>query len=403
MKRVVIFFTLLFMAFAVGAGLTFYFVRPMGTPNPVVKQTLGRSRPSNGVQPTTGQPNQEGGTPDRPSSLTVQTDPKPVSEPGAIADAAARIEPSVVTIETEYRPEVPYDSEDPMASARAMQSIPRGTGSGVIFSADGIIVTNNHVVDKATRITVTLSDGREVAGKVLGTDALTDLAVIKVDQTGLPPVVLANSDTTRVGEWAIAVGNPLHVGVTVTAGIVSAIRKNQATGAGTAYATLIQTDAAINPGNSGGALADIQGRLIGINSAIASTNGGNVGIGYAIPSNTVRDVVSQLVEIGRVRRTWLGVATGVLNDRGREQLHLTNASGSLVVVGVQPTSPADKAGIQKGDVILAINDHDVKTPTDLQAIMQGLKIDDTANIHVWRNGQDQTVTATLTERPANLH
>ena len=334
--------------------------------------------------------------------LAIKTDTNPIRDPGAIANAAARVEPSVVTIDTEYRPRIRYGQEDPYGEAQEVQEIPRGTGSGVILSSDGIIVTNNHVVAGATRISVTLNDGREVMGKVLGADPQSDLAVVKVDEKNLMPITLADSDKVRVGEWAVAVGDPLRVGITVTAGIVSAIRKNEPTGAGTAYATLIQTDAAINPGNSGGALADIEGRLIGINSAIRSNTGGSVGIGYAIPSNTVRDITSQLVQKGRVTRPYLGVLYDTLTAMGRQQLNMQNAPEGVFVVRIQPGSPAEAAGLQQGDMIVTANGVSLKKRADMQAILLNAKVGDTVQLKVWRGGAEQNLSATLAERPAPL-
>ena len=326
-------------------------------------------------------------------------DDKAIRDPGAIANAAARMEPSVVTIDTEYRPRYRDGYENMYDQSEAMQQIPRGTGSGVIISADGIIVTNNHVVQDATRISVTLQNGKELEGRVVGADAQTDLAVVKVNANNLPAATVADSEKVRVGEWVVAVGDPLRVGTTVTAGIVSAIRKNEATGAGTSYASLIQTDAAINPGNSGGALADIEGRLIGINSAIRSNTGGSIGIGYAIPSNTMRDITSELIAKGHVSRPWLGVAFGTLTDRGKAALNLMNAPDGVIIGRVQAGSPAANMGIQPGDIVVKANDKAMKTSEDMQSMIQSLKVGDTLRLNIWRGGATQTMNATLTERP----
>jgi serine protease Do len=383
-RRAAVFFLLLLAAFCAGIALMFNITRARAPQPPGVATT---------VQSLTDNPR---------TPLVVKTDTNPIRDPGAIANAAARVEPSVVTIDTEYRPRIRYGQEDPYGEAQAYQEIPRGTGSGVVLSADGIIVTNNHVVTGATRISVTLSDGREVMGQVLGADPQSDLAVVKVDAKNLTPVTLADSDKVRVGEWAVAVGDPLRVGITVTAGIVSAIRKNEPTGAGTAYATLIQTDAAINPGNSGGALADIEGRLIGINSAIRSNTGGSVGIGYAIPSNTVRDITAQLVQKGRVSRPYLGIAFGALTPMGRQQLNMQNAPDGVFIGRVQSGSPAETAGLQPGDMILSANDTGLKTTADMQAILLAAKVGDTLRLRVWRASAEQTMNATLAESPAPL-
>ncbi len=330
-------------------------------------------------------------------------DAKAINDPGAIANAAARVEPAVVTIDTEYRPRYSYGNEDMYGQSEVMQQIPRGTGSGVIISADGIIVTNNHVVQDATRISVTLQNGRELVGRVLGADAQSDLAVVKVDARDLPTATVADSDKVRVGEWVVAVGDPLGVGTTVTAGIVSAIRKNEATGKGTAYASLIQTDAAINPGNSGGALADIEGRLIGINSAIRSNTGGSVGIGYAIPSNTMREITAQLIEKGRVSRPWLGVSQfATLTERGKAYYNMTNAPDGVVIGHVQPGSPAESMGLHPNDLIMKANNKDLKIPNDLLTLLQSLKVGDALTLNVWRGGSTLTLSASLTERPAAL-
>ena len=383
-RRVTLFFSLLLVAFCAGVALMFNITRTRAPQLPGVA-TTGQSLSANPRTP-----------------LTVNTDTTVIKDPGAIANAAARVEPSVVTIDTEYRPRIRYGQEDPYGEAEAIQEVPRGTGSGVILSADGLIVTNNHVVTGATSISVTLSDGRELVGQVLGADPQSDLAVVKVDAKNLTPVTLADSDKVRVGEWAVAIGDPLRVGITVTAGIVSAIRKNQPTGAGTAYASLIQTDAAINPGNSGGALADIEGRLIGINSAIRSNTGGSVGIGYAIPSNTVKDIAAQLVQKGRVVRPYMGIGFGTLTAMGRQQLNMPNAPDGVFVGHIQTGSPAEAAGLQPGDIIVNANGTDLKTTADMQAILLNAKVGDTLRLRVWRGGAEQTMNATLAESPAPL-
>ncbi len=383
MSQKVAIFLLLLAAFAGGIYLTDRVIRAKTPNDPITMRPLAASASPSGAQ------------------FSVKTDETAIKDPGAIANAAAVVEPSVVTIDTEYRPRLRYNGDESPAASEdeTAQQIPRGTGSGVILSSDGIIVTNNHVVENATKISVTLNDGREMAGRVLGTDPQSDLAVVKIDEKNLPAVTLADSDKVRVGEWAVAVGDPLRVGITVTAGIVSAIRKNQLTGPGTSYATLIQTDAAINPGNSGGALADIRGRLIGINSAIRSNTGGSIGIGYAIPSNTMRDITSQLIEKGHVTRPWLGVGPYTLTELGRQQLNLQTVPGSVIIGQVQPGSPAYQAGLVRGDVILSVNDMPVKAAEDVLAKIRGSKVGDTLRLLIWRGGAQRTVSVTLEERP----
>jgi S1-C subfamily serine protease len=351
-----------------------------------------------GCSNTTQNEAKPGGTITNPS-LPMKVDPQALSDPGAIADAAARVEPSVVTINTEYRPRAIY-SDDVLGLSEERIVQPRGTGSGVILSADGIIVTNNHVVENATKIQVTLEDGRELEGTVIGSDPPSDLAVVRVNEKNLPAVTLGDSDQIRVGEWVEAIGNPLGVGTTVTAGIVSAIRKKGAPLGGKVPLTAaIQTDAAINPGNSGGALADIKGRLIGINTAILSTSGGNIGIGFAIPVNTVREVTAQLIEKGRVVRPWLGVSFGPITPRARAALSLPSDLKGVVVGSVVADSPAAEAGLQPGDVLQKANETEITDPDTLRTLVQNSKIGDTIRLTIWRDGSASSMSVTLREQP----
>ncbi|MCB1048845.1 MAG: trypsin-like peptidase domain-containing protein, partial [Calditrichaeota bacterium] len=217
-----------------------------------------------------------------------------------------------------------------------------GVGSGVIVTKDGYILTNNHVVDNASEIKVSMIDGREFDGKVIGRDPKTDVAVIKIDAKDLPAITFADSDKIEVGDMVLAVGHPFGIGQTVTTGIVSA--KGRAT-LGLDYEDFIQTDAAINPGNSGGALVDVQGRLIGMNTAILSHSGGNQGIGFAVPTNLARWVMESLVNNGRVERGFLGVNIQDLTPQLAKQFKANDAHGALVA-GVTPDSPAEKAGVK---------------------------------------------------------
>jgi S1-C subfamily serine protease len=329
----------------------------------------------------------------------VRVDTQPLADPGLIADAAARVEPSVVTIDTEYRPRSLY-SDDMFGFTRRLTVHPRGTGSGVILSPDGVIVTNNHVVQNASKIQVTLADGREFEGTVVGTDPQSDLAVVRVPERNLPAVTFADSDAIRTGEWVEAIGNPLRVGTTVTAGIVSAVRKKDASPNGKGYPTdVIQTDAAINPGNSGGALADIKGRLIGINTAILSTSGGNIGIGFAIPSNTVRAITTQLIDKGRVIRPWFGISFGPITARARSALNLPAELSGVIVGSIVSNSPAEAAGIKPNDVIRDVNGVPVTSPQQLQNQVQSMKVGDSLRISYWRNGTNLKAVATLREQP----
>ncbi len=329
-------------------------------------------------------------------TIPVSLDASPNAQPGPIAEATARIEPAVVTIDTEYRPIRRYgDLNGMMEEERSAQ---RGSGSGVIINADGYIVTNNHVIKGASRILVTTQDKRRLEGKVIGADASSDLAVVKVEQKNLPVATLADSDKVKVGEWVIAVGNPLGVGTTVTAGIVSAIREFPD---GSPYKSVIQTDAAINRGNSGGALADIKGRLIGINSAIltAGPNGGNIGLGFAIPSNTMRTVISELIAKGHIARPYLGVAFGNLDATAKDYFSIPNDVSGAFVSQVLEGSPAAEAGIRPYDVIRRANGKEIARAEDFSTMIQNLKIGDKLDMTVWRGGQEGKATAQLKERP----
>ncbi len=328
-------------------------------------------------------------------TIPVMLDASPNAQPGPISEATARIEPAVVTIDTEYRLVRRYGDLNGMMEEE--QGARRGTGSGVIINSDGYIVTNNHVIRGASKILVTTQDKRRLEGRVIGADAASDLAVVKVEQKNLPAATLADSDKVKVGEWVIAVGNPLGVGTTVTAGIVSAIRQFPD---GSQYKSVIQTDAAINRGNSGGALADIKGRLIGINSFILSPSGGNIGLGFAIPSNTMRTVISELISKGRIARPYLGVAFGNLDDTAKDYFQIPNDISGALVSQVLENSPASTAGLQRFDIIRKVNGKTVAKAEDLSSTIQSLKIGDKLEMVVWREGREGKATARLQERPA---
>jgi Do/DeqQ family serine protease len=245
-----------------------------------------------------------------------------------------------------------------------------GLGSGVIVSPSGYILTNNHVVEGADEIEVFLNDGRRAPAKVIGTDPDSDLAVLKVELDKLPIMVLGNSDNLQVGDQVLAIGNPFGVGQTVTSGIVSALGRNQL-GINT-FENFIQTDAAINPGNSGGALVDINGNLLGINTAIYSRSGGSMGIGFAIPVTTAKQVLEGLVKDGQVTRGWIGVEPNDLSPELAETFDVKVKEG-VIITGVLQNGPAAKAGIRPGDVIVAIADKPVRDVTQLLAVVSGLK------------------------------
>jgi serine protease Do len=267
-------------------------------------------------------------------------------------------------------------------------------GSGVIVSADGYVVTNNHVVQNARDIEVSLNDGRTLAAKVIGTDPQTDVALIKVDAQNLPFLTLTDSDNVQVGDVVLAVGNPFGIGETVTHGIVSA--KNRAT-SGEMDQDFIQTDAAINPGNSGGALVDTEGRLVGINSAILSRSGGNQGIGFAVPSNLVRWVADSILKNGRVQRGLLGVSIQDLTPELARALKVNQTKGALVA-DVSPGSPAEAAGIKNGDVIVKVDNQPIENANQLKLRIAATPPGTTVPLEVDRNGERRTVNVTVKER-----
>ena len=275
-----------------------------------------------------------------------------------------------------------------------------GVGSGVIMTPDGYIVTNNHVVDGASSVTVTLSDKREFKAKVIGTDAKSDIAVIKIDAGSLPCITVADSSKVQVGDYALAVGDPFGVGQTVTMGIVSATGRSHL--GIEDYENFIQTDAPINPGNSGGALVNDRGELIGINTAIiAHGSEGNQGIGFAIPANMARNVMEQIVEHGKVTRAYLGILPQDVTPDMAKQFDEKEARGALVA-DVSAGSPAEKSGLQRGDIILDVNGKPVTDSNDLRMTISMMAPDSDANLKVLRNGSDKDITVKLSTMPADL-
>jgi len=272
-----------------------------------------------------------------------------------------------------------------------------GIGSGVIVTKDGYILTNNHVVDNADEVKVSLTDGREFNAKVVGRDPKSDIAVIKIDAQGLPALSMADSDKIEVGDIVLAVGNPFGIGQTVTTGIVSA------TGRGNMgiedYEDFIQTDAAINPGNSGGALVDVDGRLIGVNTAILSRSGGNQGIGFAIPVNLARGVMTSLVKEGHVTRGYLGVMIQDLNPELAKQFKLADATSGALVGDVTPDSPAEKAGLKSGDVILDFNGKKVADSRHLKLEVASTSPGETVPVKILRDGSNKTLEVKVRELP----
>lgn len=288
-----------------------------------------------------------------------------------------------------------FERRFPMPRERREQ----GLGSGVIVSPDGYIVTNNHVVEQADEIKVLLADQRSFKATVVGTDLRTDVAVIKIEATGLPALPWGDSGQLDVGEIVLAIGNPFGLNQTVTMGIISAV--GRARMGIVDYEDFIQTDAAINPGNSGGALVNLKGELIGINTAIFTRTGGYMGIGFAIPSNMVRSVMRSLIKHGKVIRGWLGVAIQEVTEDLAKEFGVPEAMGALVS-DVSDDSPADKAGLVRGDVITAFNDTPVKDSAHLRALVTETAPGTTITLTIMREKTSRTVKVTLADQPKEL-
>lgn len=273
----------------------------------------------------------------------------------------------------------------------------QGMGSGFIIDADGYVVTNNHVVEHASEIMVTLGDGTRLDAELIGTDPKTDLALLKVESgEPLPYAVFGDSDSTRVGDWIVAIGNPFGLGGSATTGIISARGRDIQSGP---FDDFLQIDAPINSGNSGGPLFDLSGRIIGINTAIFSPNGGNVGIGFAIPSELAESVIDQLRSSGHVERGWLGVSIQQVNEELARGLGFDGESGALVA-SVVANSPAERAGLQPGDVIVGVNGEDVKQLKELTRRIADVKPNDVVELEIWRNGDHETLEVSVGESPA---
>jgi Do/DeqQ family serine protease len=321
--------------------------------------------------------------------------------PGSMSPAAKSAAPAVVSIATtQVRTSHPL-ANDPwfrfFYGDREDDSPQMGLGSGVIVSPEGYILTNNHVVEGAQEIEVTLSDSRRTTAKVIGTDPDTDLAVLRITLDRLPVIAMGNSDTVQVGDKVLAIGNPFGVGQTVTGGIISALGRNQL-GINT-FENFIQTDAAINPGNSGGALVDVNGSLLGINTAIYSRSGGNMGIGFAIPVNTARQVLEGLVRNGQVTRGWIGVEPVELNSDLAETFGIKQTEG-VIITGVLQNGPAFKAGLKPGDVLLAVGEKDVRNLSELLTLIAAQTPGTAVKMRIKRRNADMTLEVTPAQRPA---
>ena len=334
------------------------------------------------------------------SNPPVNLDADATSFSKAFIEVAEKVTPTIVQVTVVSERENPHSNLFPFPF-RDIPKEQRGTGSGIVISDDGYIVTNNHMVENATKVTVGMSDKRTFDAKVVGTDPLTDLAVIKIDAKNLPTAYLGNSDDLKVGQWVMAIGNPLMLSSTVTAGIVSALGRgklglldDQSYG----VENFIQTDAVINPGNSGGALVDLSGSVIGINSAIAAGNTGTyIGYGFAIPINLAKSVAKDLIAHGKISRGYIGVNIGEVNDAIAKSLGLDKPKG-IIVQGIVEGGSASKVDIKEGDVILKVDGREVNQPNQLQGYIASKTAGTTVKLNLFRDGKEIQREVTLKAR-----
>ncbi len=326
--------------------------------------------------------------------------------PSSFAEAAAKSRPSVVNVFTSKQVRVPHSPfmDDPafrrfFGERLQQDSRPQrvsNLGSGVIVSQDGYILTNHHVIEAADEIQVALADGQTMEAKVVGTDPETDLAVLKVEHKALHAIAFAKPESLHVGDVVLAIGNPFGVGQTVTMGIVSALGRSHL-GINT-FENYIQTDAAINPGNSGGALVDSGGNLVGVNTAIFSRTGGNLGIGFAIPVSIVRQVMGQIIQHGSVTRGWVGIEVQEITPEIADSFGLKSTEGALIA-GVLRGGPADRGGIRPGDVLVAVNGNRVTDSTSLLGLIAALPPGRVAQLDLVRNQKSIRTTVGIEKRP----
>ena len=328
-----------------------------------------------------------------------------VAPGGSFRQAAQKAAPAVVSINVQQKSRSKSRRVDPwfrFFEEPEDEAPSGGMGSGVIVSPEGYILTNHHVIEGAEAIEVNLNDGRRAMAKVIGTDPETDLALLKIELSQLPVIVLGQVDSLQVGDAVLAIGNPFGVGQTVTSGIVSALGRKQL-GINT-FENFIQTDAAINPGNSGGALVDAHGALMGINTAIYSRSGGNMGIGFAIPVSTAQQVMRELISKGRVTRGWIGVEPQDLSPELAASFNLPSRNGQalqgVVITGVLQNGPAAKAGIRPGDVIVQVDQQKTGNVSELLSQVAALEPGKPARVQVWRAQGLSELTITPGMRPA---
>ena len=345
----------------------------------------------------------------RPEPVSAQQGNAPATRPApgraidaqrrtAIVDASAKAKDAVVSIHTTL-PAPRLSEMDRLFGLGQQAETPQGFGTGFILRADGIIVTNNHVIENAQQITVTLADGTDADGRVLGADPVTDIAVIKINRTGLPVVTLGKSSDLMIGEWAIALGNPYayllgNSEPTVTAGVISALHRNILSGGNMQgiYVDMIQTDAAINPGNSGGPLVNALGEVIGVNSSIFSNTGESVGLGFSIPIERASRIANEIIATGTVRRAWPGLDVVVSRDLTDHKV------GGVTVRAVAPGGPAERAGIKTGDILVKANERPLRTYLDWEAVKLDLKVGDAITVTVKSagvTGERRVVTGDL--------
>lgn len=343
------------------------------------------------------------------SLIQIQETTSNISAPSSYRNAARQAMPSVVNIftTTETRLQKNPFMNDPFFKKffgelfeEQQDDKQSSLGSGVIVSSEGYILTNNHVVEAADKIEVALTDGRKISAKVVGTDTETDLAVIKINLSNLPTIILAHPEQATVGDTVLAIGNPFGVGQTVTMGIISALGRNHL-GINT-FENFIQTDAAINPGNSGGALVDTNGNLLGINTAIYSRTGGNLGIGFAIPVSTVKNVMEAIITYGQVIRGWIGVEPQDITAELAESFNLNKKTGAIIA-NVLKNSPADQAGIKPGDILINIENKPVTDTNEMLNLITQLKPGQKAQMTILRQAKKIRLNIIIGKRPPLKH